>query len=314
VDSRGAPLIPVKRRTILCIDDDPTLHQLVKGMVRAFRARDFAYEAALSFDDGLAKLTSGTHAVCLLDYRLDHDDGLFLLKEAQRLAPHRTPVIVLTADDTDATNNAALEAGALDYLVKAELTPRLLERAIRYACKLDQTLSDLRRQATHDELTGLLNRRETYRILTDECERSSRTGRPFALALMDVDEFKRVNDAHGHPVGDVVLRHVARVLGSQVRRVDKFARFGGEEFALIMPETGRDEAVKAMERLRRLLEESGCEVDGVAEPVRVTMSAGVAVGPGHGTTANALIDAADRALYLAKKAGRNRVLAFSAHP
>jgi diguanylate cyclase (GGDEF)-like protein len=291
--------------TILCIDDDPVQLRVLEQMVKAFRYGLFQVDGAASYDEGLEKLGSGDHAVCLLDYRLDAGDGLQLLREARR-ARCDTPVIVLTANDSEDVNIAALEAGALDYLVKGELTARLLERSVRYAIKLGDTVRQLGRLALNDELTGLANRRELYRLLNAEWQRSTRFHRTFAIALADIDGFKRINDEFGHPAGDRALCHVAHLLSSRLRRVDCVARFGGEEFAILMPETGRHEAITAMERMRGLLRRHPFEPAGHG-PIPITMSFGVAVSPPDADSADALIEAADRALYEAKHDGRDCV-------
>ena len=121
-------------------------------------------------------------------------------------------------------------------------------------------MRQLRALALRDELTGLLNRRELQNLLQNEWLRAVRFKRPFSLGLADIDHFKRVNDEYGHPVGDRVIRHVGQVLETTLRRLDRVARFGGEEFAILMPETGRREAAIAMERVRVALAQSPCPV------------------------------------------------------
>lgn len=293
-------------KKILCIDDDRLQHRLVQQLVKNFKLSQFEYDAAETYDAGLKKLLSGKYAVCLLDYRLGRRDGLELLQEA-KMAQCETPIIFLTAEESDEVDIGAMNAGAVDYLVKGELKPRVLERSIRYALKLGETLQQLRQLAMHDELTGLLNRRELQRLLHEEWHRGSRFLHPFSLVLADIDHFKRINDQYGHPVGDQVLRHVAELLAGQVRLVDRLARFGGEEFAIIMPETGRKESVQATERLLVLLEQTPCVIPGQDLSIQVTLSAGVAVSPHDANNAETLIAAADKALYDAKKGGRNRV-------
>src|SRR5258706_12372007 len=108
----------------------------------------------------------------------------------------------------------------------------MIERSLRYALKLGETLEALRELATHDQLTGLLNRREFDRILEEEMERASRFGHSIALIMVDVDRFKQINDQHGHLVGDVILREVTKRLTAAVRTVDRVTRFGGDEFGL----------------------------------------------------------------------------------
>ena len=292
---------------ILLVDDDRLQHRLVEGMAKGFRGEPFELEAVDHYAAGLKKLLSGQFAVCLLDYQLGDRDGLALLREA-KAAGCETPVIMLTSDTSDDVDLAALEAGASDYLIKGELTARTLERAIRYARKLGQTLSQLRQLATHDELTGISNRREFQRALDEEWRRSERFKHPFALVLADLDHFKLINDTHGHQAGDEVLKHVASLLAGQVRTVDRVARHGGEEFAVLMVETDRKAAVAAMQRLYALLAETPCVIPGMNLTIPVTLSSGVAAMPSDASSPAELLAKADKALYAAKKAGRNRIV------
>lgn len=275
-------------------------------MVGSFRRKPFSLTVAVTYSEGLKKLLSGQYAAALLVDRLGESDGLALLREA-RIAGSVTPVIVLTAEDSEDVDLAAMEAGAVDYLVKAAVTPRLLERSLQYALKLDETLAQMRQLAQRDELTHLLNRREFQRILEEEWDRGVRFHRPFSLIIIDIDFFKLINDTHGHQVGDEVLRHVASLLAGQIRNVDRVARYGGEEFALIMVETDRATAMASMKRLGVLLLETPC----IVRPeltIEVTLSAGVASSLEDGSSVTELVAAADRALSAAKKSGRNRIV------
>jgi two-component system cell cycle response regulator len=296
-----------KVRRLLLIDDDRLQQRLVQQYVSNFRTGPFELDEATTYEDGLKKLLSGKYAACLLDYRLNDRDGLTLLREA-RIAECHTPVIFLTADENEDVDIAAMEAGAADYLVKSALTPRLLERSLRYALKLSETLSQLRLLAQRDALTGLHNRREFQRILEEEWDRSVRFKRPFTLVMIDIDHFKKVNDVYGHQTGDEVLRHVASLLAGQVRNVDRVARYGGEEFALLMIETDRKGGIESMQRLGLLLAEMPCYVQKTDLTLPVTLSAGVATSLSDASSASELVAAADKALYAAKAGGRNQIV------
>jgi diguanylate cyclase (GGDEF)-like protein len=161
-------------------------------------------------------------------------------------------------------------------------------------------LEDARRRAATDGLTGLANRRTFDNVLDQELERAARGGDDVSLVLFDIDHFKRVNDAHGHQTGDDVLRRVASVFASTCRVYDTAARYGGEEIAVILPRTPSDDAALIAERLRLAIE-------ALPDHPRVTASAGVATYPLGAADAAALIAAADRALYVSKANGRNRV-------
>ncbi len=161
-----------------------------------------------------------------------------------------------------------------------------------------------------DELTGLYNRRYFNAVLDKELERSRRNRMPCSLLMTDIDHFKAFNDSFGHQAGDVVLRQVARVLVEQSRIVDHVTRFGGEEFALILPGSGRDDARLVAERLRRAVEEH-LFMDAGRPLGRLTMSIGTATHPLDAGSARSLVSKADQALYWAKNKGRNRVCEFS---
>lgn len=160
--------------------------------------------------------------------------------------------------------------------------------------------------ATIDPLTGLMNRGAFDQALEREFERASRYARPASLILIDLDHFKHVNDTWGHPVGDRVLAQVAAAIRACLRHVDLAGRTGGEEFAVLMPETSPEGAAVAAERLRHAV--AGLAMAVGDEPVRVTASVGVVTwSPVFGTAA-AMVEAADRTLYRAKGAGRNRTV------
>ncbi len=163
------------------------------------------------------------------------------------------------------------------------------------------------RQALVDGLTGLANRRQADEALASEIARTERFGGPVGLILADVDDFKAVNDRFGHPTGDVVLRDLAETLRENVREIDTAARWGGEEFAVILPGTDLEGAAQVAERIRAALAEREIlSVDGA--PLHVTASFGVATSNAT-TTVQQLVEAADEALYRAKRAGKDRVYA-----
>ncbi len=163
--------------------------------------------------------------------------------------------------------------------------------------------------AARDRLTGLYNRGHFDRTLATAMEQASRSGQPLALAILDVDHFKRINDVHGHNVGDRVLQQMAALLARSMRRTDTVARYGGEEFVILMPATTREAALLRMEALRLEVSAAEVEVDGAAT-VRIGFSAGIAGYPGDAMAVDAksFVEVADRRLLAAKRAGRGRVL------
>lgn len=290
------------------IDDDRIQFRVTQAHFRNFQSATYELEWAATYEDGLSRLLAGGYEACLLDYQLGPRDGLQLIREAIE-AGCRTPIVFLTAESSDRVDIEAMNAGALDYLVKGEISPRSLERSLRYALKLGETLEALRQLATRDQLTGMLNRRELDRILMEESERAQRFGHSLALVMVDIDHFKSVNDTHGHPAGDAVLRRVAQRLSAQVRTVDRIARYGGEEFAIVLVQTDRRAALEVASRIVATVAAQPVPIDGGLE-LPLTVSAGLAVLPADAKHIEQLISAADRALYAAKKGGRNRVVAF----
>ena len=171
--------------------------------------------------------------------------------------------------------------------------------------ELAQALALNRELATRDALTGLLNRRAMVELLGREHPRIERGQGPLAVALLDIDLFKRINDNLGHGVGDDVLRRFAAILKAQLRAADALARWGGEEFLLLMPGTHLDDARLVLDRLRRAVHASD-EFAAIAADLKVTFSAGL-VEVGEGESQDAALERADRALYQAKERGRNRI-------
>ena len=187
----------------------------------------------------------------------------------------------------------------------------LLQRALADTNRvLKQQRAELETLATRDPLTGLLNRREFLHQAEQECARARRDHSPLSLLMVDLDHFKTVNDRFGHPVGDAVLRHVAHLMTQSVRQTDRVARFGGEEFVVLLPNTDAASAHVLAEKLRRTLMHTPtpCPPPGSGPDIPITTSIGLVCQPaGQSHTLDRLMARADQALYRAKTQGRNRV-------
>jgi diguanylate cyclase (GGDEF)-like protein len=170
-------------------------------------------------------------------------------------------------------------------------------------------MDDLKRQSILDPLTQLLNRRGLHQVSERELSRCGRSGQSLALAVADIDHFKRLNDTFGHTAGDLILRDIAGILQELVRRSDCVARIGGEEFVILFPESDPDHALKLVERLRETVEIRDFPIRD--NTVRVTVSFGITTTRGRtDISLDKLVEEADASLYAAKQAGRNRTQLF----
>ena len=269
-----------------------------------------AYSSALE-DAGftVAGVSGGARALVALQRARPHvvvaDVGLKGIRAselARMLSEAQDAVPVVLAGIEDATQELRLEAmtsGASDYFQLPSDLPLLLARA-RQLVSLVLTIERLRAEADRDYLTGLANRRRFRKALGQEVERWRRYRIPCSLLMLDVDHMKRINDAHGHPAGDRVIRHVASALTELSRDNDTAARLGGEEFALLLAGLGSEKAQAAAERLRLAVCKQSLEEIGV-----VTISVGVASCPDNARTERELFGTSDAALYRAKQEGRN---------
>jgi diguanylate cyclase (GGDEF)-like protein len=181
---------------------------------------------------------------------------------------------------------------------------------IGMAVESARLFDEISRLAITDGLTGLYNIRHLKRVLGEEVKRSLRYGRPLSFIMLDIDFFKIYNDQHGHLRGDEALRILSGLLQQNTRDVDTVFRYGGEEFSVIIPEVGRDEALSMSERLRRVIQEHVFPYEEDQPNGNFTVSMGVASLPSDAEDAEEVVDKADRALYRAKQTGRNKVCVY----
>jgi diguanylate cyclase (GGDEF)-like protein len=212
-------------------------------------------------------------------------------------------------------NTASMtESYVISALVAIVVAPMASWYLVGLLIRLHTLETEMREQASRDALTGLLTRRHFVEAAEFEIGRSIRYDRPLSVIMLDLDEFKEINDTLGHAVGDQVLRVVGERISSCLREVDLAGRVGGEEFALVLPETTQDAAAEVAERIVRSIGAQPIDVAGV--PVRVTASAGVAEQSSDDYGALSSFDTAlmhaDQAMYAAKREGRNRVHEYDA--
>jgi len=297
---------------VLIVDDSPVYRHLVTSHLQEW---GFPFKIAKDGNEAWTLLQRpDSPKLVLLDWVLPDISGLELCRRIRTSASINSYsyIVLLTGKDSKKDLLAAMEAGADDYLVKpfdgAELKARLLvgKRIIGLHEELVSSRESMRYAATHDSLTGLLNRGETYDLLRRESERAKRSGKPLSVILADVDHFKDINDSLGHAFGDEALKQVAKRLRSKLRVYDGLGRYGGEEFLIILEDCDLVSALVKADSLRACI--SKAPVVSSLSSRNITISMGVAVSTDHpaGDT-TALLSQADRGLYSAKEKGRNRV-------
>lgn len=296
---------------ILIAEDDPVSRRLLE----AFLTR-WGHEVITARDGNEAwELLQREDApkLAILDWMMPGMDGVQVcLKTRERTGQPYVYILMLTAKDRKQDIVQGIEAGADEYMIKPfdahELKAHLLagKRILDLQEQLITAREELRIQATHDLLTGLWNHTSILDIVQVELERAQRQHTPLGLVMGDLDHFKSINDTYGHPAGDAVLREVARRMHSVVRPYDSVGRYGGEEFLVVIPACDLVDARHQAERLRASVRGQPIALGEASLPV--TISLGVAAtGEPKSTDPESLLRAADAALYLAKRNGRDRV-------
>jgi len=270
---------PEKIVRVLLVEDNDHDAEIVQRMLGKYTALNFELERVLSTTECQGRLMDSTYDLVLLDYSLPGEDGVAFLQRVngETVLP---PVIMLTGWGDGRVAAEAMQNGAYDYFPKNSINSDILAHAIHKALVKyrsgdeEKRLRDqLEQLVVTDDLTGVYNRRYLTQSLGRECNRTRRYRRDISCLMIDLDDFKKCNDTHGHLVGDMALKLVAAVIGESVREMDDVVRYGGEEFVVIMPETPRHAAFIAADRIRAKLSERPVVVD--HQPVRITVSIGV---------------------------------------
>ena len=287
---------------------------------RAFQRSLFA-EAGMSVveacsgSEALDYLATDHPDLVVLGRMLPDMDGLDLLPRLKSSELDFLPVLVASHRSETAERVRGLQLGADDYISRPCDPAELLARA-RALLRTKQTHDRIRKlqltleqMVVSDPLTGLYNRRFLMDRLLQEMQRADRHGGPLAFAMIDLDGFKPINDLYGHVLGDKVLRAVGNAISRSIRVSDIAARYGGDEFAVILPQTPPEGAMRVCERLLRAISEAGFQDDS-GKVCRVTASLGLAYYPADDVeTPEDLVHSADGALYGAKRSGKNRYTA-----
>ncbi len=299
------------RQKILIVDDAETNLMILSNLL----AEEGDIISATDGVQAIALAESDLPDLILLDVSMPGMDGYEVCRRLKSgIQTRDIPVVFVTGRTEDNDQEKGLLLGAIDYILKP-YSPLIVLARIRNHLALQKAHRDLKianaeltRLATTDFLTGVWNRRRFMELGEAEVARVRRSGRCFGAVMMDVDHFKAVNDTYGHDAGDSVLRALAEACVDRLRNVDIVGRMGGEEFALILPETDPQGARLTVERLREHLGELTIPVD--SGPLNVTVSAGVTTVQDPKDSIESALKRADAALYEAKDRGRNRTVAY----
>jgi diguanylate cyclase (GGDEF)-like protein len=316
-----------KNDSILVVEDNPTNMGV---LVDYLSQQGFDIHVAEDGESALELLNYTSPDIILLDVMMPRMDGFEVCLHLKSAPETRDiPVIFMTSLDEISEKVKGFEMGAVDYITKPiqheELLARLnthislrnlqrrlqeknalLEEEINERKKLQDALEHL---VITDALTGIYNRRHLFNLAESEIARSKRYQRPLGIIMIDIDHFKVVNDNYGHLTGDQVLFYMARRVKGELRAHDFVGRYGGEEFAVVLPETDLQSTVHVAERLRERVAEEAFRTD--KEKIHLTISLGVNCLNGEqDMSVERLLDEADQALYQAKRLGRNRTEVF----
>jgi two-component system cell cycle response regulator len=296
---------------ILVVEDNPLA---AKSMVGTLTGDGHTARIAATTADSLAAAKEERFDLIMISLLVDGENGLRLCSHFRSQEDTRQVPILLIVDDFDTPRLVkGLDIGANDYLIRPvdpnEMIARVRTqvRRRRYQDRLRQNYERSLSLALTDSLTGLHNRRYMTRHLEALIQRAGTTAKSLSVMLFDIDHFKSVNDTYGHDVGDEVLKGLAQRVSGNMRNFDMVARFGGEEFVVVMPDTAGDTALSVAERLCQRIAAEPFPISAAPNLLNVTVSIGITDLQGPNDTADEMLKRADRAMYRAKNGGRNRV-------
>ena len=290
-----------KSELILAVDDEPNI---LKALHYILSKAGYSVLIARDGEEALARIRNERPALIISDIMMPSMDGYELCVQLRSdRSTFLIPFIFLSAKDKLDDRIKGIKTGADAYLIKPfnrnELLALVKTVLQRHKLYIEQTMKD--------ELTSLPNRTYLFKSLTDELARARRYKRNLSIVMMDLDNFKTVNDTYGHLTGDRVLIRIARELKNDIRGQDILGRYGGEEFLIILPETTRTAAAVLVERCRRKIAGISWEKELNLPPLAITLSAGITELVSSDHLIEDLIGRADRVMYRAKMDGRNRV-------
>lgn len=300
--------IPLSQGRVLVVDRDPEVGRLVDFLGR----RGFQADVAATAAAALEKVEKTAYVAVFVDQDVPRIGGLDLLPRILRIRPDASVLLMVGCSALE-LRVAAMKRGAFHYLAKPMedgVLDVVLQSCLERSRLLQQN-AELQQKTIQDDLTTAFNRRHLDAYLEEELERDRRYGRTFSVLFFDLDHLKEVNDRHGHLAGSRVLREVATLIKSKLRKSDRIFRYGGDEFVVTLPETGAEGALRVAHRLRRAVR-SHRFLAGEGLTVTLTASFGVSTFPHDGSSQEDLIRAADKAMYRVKARSRDGVAARGA--
>jgi len=297
---------PAARGRTLVADTD---REIRRRLLDLLDSRGFRVDVAASATDALKKVEENTYDAIFVDQDLPRIGGLELLPRILRIRPDASVLVLAKCGSVESSVNA-MDRGAFHYLTKPveEGVLDVVMRSCMERSRLVYQNAELQQKTIQDDLTTAFNRRYLDTYLDEELERDRRYGRSFSILFFDLDHLKDVNDRHGHLAGSRVLREVAQLIQSKLRKSDRIFRYGGDEFVVTLPETGAEGALRVAHRLRRSVRSHHfLAAEGLV--VTLTASFGVATFPHDGSSQEELIRAADQAMYRVKSQTRDGVAA-----
>jgi diguanylate cyclase (GGDEF)-like protein len=294
--------------TILIVDDEQATREVLLEFMDVLGYRAVAVDAG---EKAVQEVRKNRYDLVLTDLFLPGMDGIDVVREIKAISAE-TIVIIMTAHGSIQLAIDSIREGAYDFILKPldiDTIRVRMSKAFEFRSLYNRS-QEYEKRATVDGLTGLWNFAHFQKLLAKEIERSRRYTYPVSLVMIDLDNFKRYNDTFGHISGNAVLMQVSKIFSSFIRKADTVSRYGGEEFVIILPHTEKQYAYTLCDRLRKSVEREPFDGEEAMPGGKITISSGVAAFPDDAATAEELIDHADKALYSAKRAGRNMVCTY----
>ena len=304
---------------ILLVEDDQEFADILRIRLSKEKSPRLEITCLPTLQQALGALVEKAWDLILLDLMLPDSSGIQTFTTLRSQARH-TPIVIMSGLDNDNLAIDAVRKGAEDYLVKGEIDSRLLLRVLHHAMdrhrikeklasvtgRLRESNLRLETMALLDPLTELYNRRGLQQALRRELQILSREGGKLMVLFLDIDDFKKINDSLGHPVGDILLKEIAKKIQESVRVSDHVARIGGDEFILLLPKTPFKEGLHLAERLRSAISNTKIVIS-ERESLRITASFGLTKVPAHTASVDDLLAISDPFLRQSKNEGKNRV-------